>query len=190
MEKNKLWINKILSSIKINWLILLHLEIKFLILKELDKKLNSEFQYFLINRKIFAASYLGDKIIDYEVYCFNSQPKFIRVHKPLFEKNHTILHNYYDLDWKLTDFDSGLKHYYRIPEIKIKKPYNLNLMLEYSKKLSVNFAFVRIDFYEINKKIYLSEITFSPSNCLMKFKNFDQSRYLGSLIDISKIRKI
>ena len=152
--------------------------------------LNSEFQYFLVNRKIFAAPYLGDKITDYEVYCFNNKPKFIRVHKLLFEKNNTILHNYYDLDWKLTDIESGLEHYYRIPEIKIKKPKNLNLMLDYSKKLSVNFAFVRIDFYEIKNKIYLSEMTFSPSNCLMKFKNLNQSKYLGSLIDISKIRKI
>ena len=152
--------------------------------------LNSEFQYFLVNRKIFAVPYLGDKIIDYEVYCFNNKPKFIRVQKLLFEKNHTLLHNYYDLDWKLTDIESGLKHYYRIPEIKIKRPKNLDLMLDYSKKLSVNFAFVRIDFYEINNKIYLSEMTFSPSNCLMKFKNLNQSIYLGSLIDISKIRKI
>ena len=32
--------------------------------------LNSEFQYFLIERKILAAPYLGDNIIDYEIYCF------------------------------------------------------------------------------------------------------------------------
>ena len=152
--------------------------------------LSSEFQYLLINRKIFAATYLGDKIIDYEFYCFNGQPKFIRAQKLLFEKNHTLLHNYYDLDWKLTDIESGIKFYYRIPEIKIKKPKNFNLMIDYSKKLSANFAFVRIDFYEINNKVYLSEMTFSPSNCIMKFKNLNQSRYLGSLIDISKIRKI
>ena len=151
--------------------------------------LKSEFQYFLVNRKIFAAPYLGDRINDYQVYCFNNQPKFIRVSKLLVEKNHTTLHNYYDLDWKLTEIDTNLRPFIRVPEIKIKKPKNLNLMLDYSKKLSVNFAFVRIDFYEINNKIYLSEMTFTPSNSLMKFKNLNQSKYLGSLIDISKIRK-
>ena len=61
-------------------------------------------------------------------------------------------------------------------------------MIYYSQKLSVKFAFVRIDFYEINNKVYLSEMTFSPSNVLMKFKNKKQSRYLGSLLDISKLR--
>ena len=149
---------------------------------------NSEFQYFTINSKIFASPYLGDNIIDYEIYCFNNRPKFIRVQKLLFEKNHTILHNYYNLDWKLTDIETGLKNYHRMPKIKIKKPKNLNLMLDYSKKLSAKFVFVRVDFYEINNKVYLSEMTFSPSNALMKFKNIKQSRYLGSLLDINKIR--
>ena len=31
-------------------------------------------------------------------------------------------------------------------------------------------------------------MTFTPSNALMKFKNKSQSRYLGSLLDISKIK--
>ena len=33
--------------------------------------LMTEFQYFAVDRKIFAAPYLGDKIIDYEIYCSN-----------------------------------------------------------------------------------------------------------------------
>ena len=150
--------------------------------------LNSEFQYFYVKRKIFVAPYLCEKIIDYEFYCFNGKPKFIRVHKPIFENNHTILHNYYDLNWKLTDIESGLKGYFRIPEIKIKKPKNFNLMVYYSKKLSNKFIFVRIDYYEVNNIVYLSEMTFSPSNALMKFKDMNQSKYLGSLLDISKIK--
>ena len=171
------------------------LNFNFIIAKQKLKKwkkinyglLTTEFQYFAVDRKIFAAPYLGDKIIDYEIYCFNSQPKFIRVRKVLFESNHTILHNYYNLDWKLTDIET--KKFYRIPEFKIKKPKFLNLMLDYSKKLSAKFVFVRIDFYEISNKLYLSEMTFTPSNSLMKFKNENQSRYLGSLMDITKIIK-
>jgi hypothetical protein len=43
--------------------------------------LQSEFQYFLVNRKIYASPYLDDKLVDYEIYCFNNQPKFILVRK-------------------------------------------------------------------------------------------------------------
>ena len=148
----------------------------------------TEFQYLYVKRKIFAAPLLCEKIIDYEFYCFNGIPKFIRVQKLLIEKNHTWLHNWYDLNWNLTDIESGLNHYFRIPEMTIEKPKNLDLMVNYSKQLSKEFVFVRADFYEINNTVYLSELTFTPSNARMKFKNREQSLYFGSLLDISKIK--
>lgn len=149
-----------------------------------------EFQYLTIDRKIFAAPYLGDNIIDYQIFCFNNKPKFIRVRKLLFESNHTSLHNYYNLDWKLTDIESGSRHYKRMPEKTIEKPKNLNLMIDYSKKLSAKFIFVRIDFYEINNKLYLSEMTFTPSGGLMKFKNEMQSILKDEIHFTLKILKI
>ena len=88
----------------------------------------------------------------------------------------------------MTDIESGLNHYYRIPEIIIEKPINLDLMIHYSKQLSKEFVFVRVDFFEINNTIYLNELTFTPSNAMMKFKNKEQSLYLGNLLDISKIK--
>ena len=150
---------------------------------------NTEFQYLYVKRKVFVAPYLCDKIIDYEFFCFNGIPKFIRAQKLLIEKNHTLLHNWYDLNWNLTDIESGIPGYFRIPEIKIEKPKNLDLMINYAKKLSKDFVFVRVDLYEVNNTVYLSELTFTPSNTLMKFKNNEQSLYLGSLLDITKIKK-
>ena len=61
-------------------------------------------------------------------------------------------------------------------------------MLDYSTKFSKDFVFLRVDFYEINDIVYLSELTFTPSNTFMTFKNREQSLYLGSLIDLSKIK--
>ncbi len=86
------------------------------------------------------------------------------------------------------DIESGLNGYIRDPNVIIEKPKNLNLMVDYSTKLSKDFAFVRVDFYEINNVVFLSELTFTPSNALMTFKNREQSLYLGSLIDLSKIK--
>ena len=149
---------------------------------------HSEFQYLFVKRRIFAAPYLGDNIIGYELYCFNGIPKFVRVRKRLNEIAHISLHNYYDFNWNLLDIESGLNGYIRDPNITIKKPKNLNLMIDYATKLSKEFVFLRIDFYEINDIVYLGELTFTPSNCLMPFKNKEQSLYLGSLIDITKIK--
>ena len=62
-------------------------------------------------------------------------------------------------------------------------------MIEYAKKLSEDFVFVRVDFYNINGKIYLGEMTFSPSSNGFKLKNKEQSIELGKLINLDKINK-
>lgn len=145
-----------------------------------------EYQYINIQRKIFAEKYLVDNIIDYKVYCFNGEPKFIRVQKNL-PDNITKVNNYYNLDWTLNEIETGLgSHYVRRPDIIFEKPKNLDLMIEYAKKLSAEFIFVRVDLYELNETIYLGEMTFSPSNIIFNCKDMNQSLYLGSLLDISK----
>ena len=150
--------------------------------------IRSEFQYINIKRKIFSEIYLKDNIEDYKIYCFHGIPKFIRVQKIINETNEKI-NNYYDLNWKLTNIETGLPGFYRRPDIIFEKPKNFDLMLEYSKKLSEEFVFVRVDLYNINGKIYLGEMTFSPSNFKFKLKDRNQSIELGNLIDINKIKK-
>ena len=118
----------------------------------------------------------------------NGEPKFIRVQKYLPDKSAKI-NNYYNLDWTLNEIETNLNRYIRKPDIKFEKPKYLDLMLKYAKKLSAEFAFVRVDFYEFNEKIYLGELTFTPFNILMNYKNRNQSIYLGNLLDIKKIKK-
>ena len=148
----------------------------------------AEFQYCFVKRKIFASPYLTDDIIDYKIFCFNGNPKFIVVKKTLSEENHQYLYNYYDLNWTLTDLEFGSNKYRRDPNIIIEKPKNLDLMIDYSRKLSNEFAFVRVDFYDINNRIYLGELTFTPSNAGIFMKNDEQRIYLGSLINLKKIK--
>ena len=93
------------------------------------------------------------------------------------------------MDWKLTDIETGLGGFDRDPNEVFEKPKYLDLMISYAKKLSAEFVFVRVDFYEFNDTVYLGEMTFSPSNSQFALKNIEQSKYLGSFIDLSKIRK-
>ena len=148
----------------------------------------NEFQYLTIERKIFAEKFIKENIEDYKIYCFHGIPKFVRVQKHFPGINGTI-NNYYDLNWKLTDLETGLSGYIRRPDIIFERPKNFKLMLEYSKKLSEDFVFVRVDLYNVNGKIYLGEMTFCPSNNGFKLKNIQQSIELGKLIDVSKIKK-
>ena len=149
---------------------------------------NSEFQYINVKRKIFAEKYLKNNIEDYKIYCFHGIPKYIRVQKRIVNRQGKI-NNYYDINWKLTDIETGLPFYYRNPEIIFSKPKNFNLMLNYARKLSKEFVFVRVDLYNIDGEIFLGELTFSPSNLLFKLKNEEQSKLLGTFIDITRIKK-
>lgn len=149
--------------------------------------LGKEFQYFFIKKKIFASPYLGD-LIDYKVHCFNGKPKFIAAKKSLNINEHKYVYNYYDVNWNLTDIEYGLSSYIRDPNICIEKPKNLDLILKYAEKLSEEFVFVRVDFYEINGKIYLGELTFTPLNNGMPYKDQSQRIYLGNLLNINKIK--
>ena len=60
-------------------------------------------------------------------------------------------------------------------------------MLELSKKLSKNIPFVRVDWYEINGKLYFGELTFYPGSGLEEFKPFSWDKKLGNLLSLEKI---
>jgi len=80
------------------------------------------------------------------------------------------IYNYYDLIWTITDIELGRRYYKRDPNTKIKWPKNLKLLIKYTEKLSKEFVFVRVDFYEIKNKLNQRELTFSPSNIIMHLK--------------------
>ena len=143
-----------------------------------------EYQYLNIKRKVFAEEFLDKEIINYKVSCFNGEPKIIRVKGNI---NGTNLYNIYYTNWTKTDIELDDEKY--VLTNRFKKPVNLKKMIKYSRLLSSPFCYCRIDFYEINRILYLSEITFTPFNSGIKFKKNETQIYLGNLINISKIKK-
>ncbi len=69
----------------------------------------------------------------------------------------------------------------------INKPKNLDKMLEIASKISNDFPFVRIDFYEVNNKVYVGEIQFDPG-LFLRFtpESFDFD--MGKIIDLKNIK--
>ncbi len=57
-------------------------------------------------------------------------------------------------------------------------------MVDYSRKLSRQFKFVRVDFYEINNKPLLGEMTFTPGAFVFKYKKQEDDIYAGSLLKL------
>lgn len=122
----------------------------------------------------------GDIPNDYKFWVFNGEVKFINVH---FKKNNKTKINIYNRDWELQKFGMVFENDLSVIH---ERPKNLKKMITLAEKLSEKLPFVRIDFYEINNRIYFGEITFYPTSGFIKFteNEFDLDLFYGSLLDL------
>ena len=142
-------------------------------------KFNAEPHYNKIHHKIICEEFLGNNIIDYKFYCFNGKVEFMYIASGF------GLHE----DEKMTFFDkNGNVAPYKRPSYAIKEdakvPENFEKMKELSEALATEFPFVRVDWFEVNKKIYFSELTFTPSGALLKIEPKEYDKEWGNLLNI------
>lgn len=148
--------------------------------------LTGEVQYFDIKPKIICEEFLGrpyEEILDYKVLCFNGEPTVIQVDETRFS-NHK--RDFYDTSWNKLD----IKYGYEWIESPLKKPPQLPELLEISHQISRFFKHVRVDFYIINSKIYLGELTFTPTAGYKEFFPDKYNEILGELIKIGGRKRI
>lgn len=142
-----------------------------------------EWPYKNVPRKIIAEKFLEDlksrEIKDYKFFCFNGEPKFLKVDFDRFKEHHA---NYYDLDWNFLPYgEKGLEPDFTHIEVC---PPNFNTMIEITKKLSMNFSFIRVDLYNIEGEIYFGELTFYPASGLLPWTKKIDDLEIGKLLDI------
>lgn len=123
-----------------------------------------------------------NSLIDYKVWCINGQPECILIVYD--RKGHNYCLDLYDIQWnrmmdKLQPCE-GCE--YRNSEIP--KPKCLDKMLDMAKVLSKPFPEVRVDFYVINDKPIIGELTFTTG--FGYFTN-DYYGYLGSKMNLNSI---
>ncbi|MBQ7204154.1 MAG: hypothetical protein IJS03_09130 [Eubacterium sp.] len=121
----------------------------------------------------------GSQLNDYKIYCCNGVPKYALVVSERLTNKES--RSFVDMDWNIIPTGRRGKRFSDNPP----KPRNLDLMIELSKKLSEPFPFVRIDFYEIGKKVYVGELTFTPG-MFMRFTTYEWDYKLGQLLDLSE----
>ena len=123
-----------------------------------------EWPYKNVKPRIVAEMYMEDKnskgLSDYKFYCFNGEPKFLYVSSGM--ENHMMARvSYVSLDWTPEPFGrTDYKAFDKLPP----KPINFEEMKLLAKRLAKDISFARIDFYEINGKVYFGEITLFPGS--------------------------
>lgn len=151
--------------------------------------IHREWPYKYIKPRIIAEKYMGTneqkELIDYKFFCFNGNPKVILVCSERFSADN-MCETWFDENWNFLDI---IESNHRVNK-KIKKPINFSQMMEFSKKLSRDIPFIRVDFYEINGKIYFGELTFFPAAGFEKFEPEEWDKKLGNMLELPKEKKI
>ena len=143
-----------------------------------------EMHYHAIKRKILVEQFMEDghpDLVDFKIFCFNGEPKLCLVIGNRSSKTQSY-RNYYDMDFNFVNLSKTKNK--NNPKIKDKKPEHFEEMKEYAKKLSEDFKFVRVDFYEIGGKVYLGELTFTPAAGLFNYTDKKKEIEIGNLLDL------
>lgn len=143
-----------------------------------------ELHYSDIEPKILIESFMqsGDgDLQDYKFLCFNGIPYYCWVDVDRFS-NHK--RNVYDLNWNLQNWN---QYTYGNADNEIPKPQNFSKMIEIARKLSEGFGHVRVDLYNINGKIYFSEMTFTNGSGFEPIVPKSMDYELGKLWNINSM---
>lgn len=145
-----------------------------------------ELHYTRIQRRILAEKFManGDEsdLTDYKFWCFNGTPVLIQCET---DRSTDLRFDYFDMDFNHTNIERSDHKLSDHPE-KIPKPKNFELMKELATKLAEGFAHVRVDFYEIEGKVYFGEMTFTTGVALFSYKSAGTDEQLGGLLRLPK----
>ncbi len=140
---------------------------------------SAETHYFKIKPRIICEKYLetdqGVLPNDYKFFCFHGEPKLIET---CTDRANKVQLNFMDLNWNKVDNIYPDKY---ISKTTASRPDNLGDMVEYARKLSKPFKFVRVDLYNVNGNTVFGELTFTPAGCTQEFTE-EASKILGDWI--------
>lgn len=144
-----------------------------------------EWVYKNIKPQILAEAYMEDsgsrQLNDYKFYCFNGSVKCLYVSTGM-ENHNTARIGFYDLNFEKMPF---CRTDYLTFEHDPKKPDNFEKMIQIAERLSAGFPFLRVDLYEINGKVYFSELTFIPCSGWMTIEPEKWDYIMGEWLKLS-----
>lgn len=146
-----------------------------------------EWPYKNVKPRIIAEKYMVDEsqtesqidLTDYKFMCFNGKMKCSFTCNGR-NTDKGLYVTFYDRGWKKLPF----ARHYPSECIAMPKPLNYEKMVDLAEKISTPLKFSRVDFYEINGKIYFGEITFFPGNGMEEFSPETWDKKIGDWLNL------
>lgn len=140
-----------------------------------------EWPYKNVKPRIIAEKYMEDagtsELRDYKIYTFNGKAMLCMVNQ---DRGIHTRADYFDSDYNWLDFTWGYDH----ADVSPDKPQNYELMYQLAEKLAIGTSELRVDFYEINGRVYFGELTFFDGSGFDKIEPVEWDYKLGSLISL------
>lgn len=135
-----------------------------------------EWPYKNVQPRIIAEQYItgaaGEEIVDYKLHCFQGEMKFVLVCADRTGEEKKV---FYDSNWNKLPFKRpGMSS-----DIEIPKPQLLDEMIQIARIFSKGIPFLRVDLYEISRKIYFGELTFFPAGGFEAFEPEEWDEKIG-----------
>ena len=140
-----------------------------------------------IPRCILAESFIEDiehgELVDYKFMVFNGTCRCTLVGSDRFSPTGPKM-DFYDREWNLMPF---IRHYPNSKE-GFEKPSQYDLMVSLAETVAhrIGNPFVRVDFYQVGKKVYFGEVTFYPGGGFSEFTPEEWDETIGSWIDLKQ----
>ncbi len=142
-------------------------------------KTSKEWPYKNVKRRIIAEEYMEDEsgeLKDYKFFCFDGVPKALFIATDRFTAGEETKFDFFDMEFNHLPFRNGHPN----ANIKINKPSGFEQMQELAAKLSTGIPHLRVDFYNINGRIYFGELTFYHWSGLTPFVTREWDYIFGS----------
>ena len=145
---------------------------------------NREWPYKDVKPRIIAEKYMVDEseyeLKDYKFFCFDGIVKALFIASDRSDPNVETKFDFFDTDFRHLPLENGHPN----AEKEIKRPRSFNKMIELASILSKGIPQVRIDFYDINGRIYFGEMTFYHWSGMTPFKPDEWDKIFGEWIKL------
>lgn len=145
-----------------------------------------EWAYKDVKPRIIAEKYMensktGD-LRDYKIFTFNGVVKCLFIATDRQKIDEDTKFDFFDADFRHLPLTNGHPN----ADVTPHKPSNFEEMKQLAEILGKDYPQMRIDFYEVNGKVYFGEITLSHWNGFTPFCPEKWDYTFGSWIDLSK----
>lgn len=148
-----------------------------------------EWPYKNVKPCIIAEEYMEDtktgELRDYKFFAFDGEVKAMFIASERYNKDTETRFDFFDKEFNHLPFTNGHPN----ADVPPEKPETFEKMVELAEKLSVGIPQARIDFYDVDGKIYFGEITFFHWGGMMPFKPHEWDKKFGDFIKLPERSK-